>query len=462
MVCLRKELLSNILSLRYGIVLCVFVLLTLAATAVRTHLYQKQTQDHAEAQQERTHIVERIHNAHFSEAIGHRVAAPPSRLAIFANGLEDEMTRPADFSGIITWNIYDRSDLKVGLRRHAVPSYRYGLRLDIVTIINLVASLFALLLVFDGVCGEKENGTLKLLLSGPLPRDTVILSKMAAGAITLLVPLVISWAASVLYVTVAAGVALDTEHLVRVLLMAGLSCLYVTVCFSVGVAVSVLVHRSATALAACLSLWVFVVLLIPNMVPLLVSQFVPAPSQSKILAEKDAIHLDLFEKELPKMRDRLNQESTYSSDMIWFALTRVFRLELHRRTARVDEFHTSRISRQVRVNEALSRCSPSAAYLFAAARCAGSAPRDYLRHVRALTGYERRYLGVREDQNKAMVDDGRGRAPLDASLWPAFVPASEPLDRTLAGCWLDVALLCSMAVVFLLLAYVRFLRYDVR
>lgn len=43
------------------------------------------------------------------------------------------------------------------LRLFTTPDYAY--------IINIVISLLAMLFVFDSICGEKEQGTLKLLLA---------------------------------------------------------------------------------------------------------------------------------------------------------------------------------------------------------------------------------------------------------------------------------------------------------
>jgi hypothetical protein len=192
---------------------------------------------------------------------------------------------------------------------------------------------------------------------------------------------------------------------------------------------------------------------------------VPVPSQSKVLAEHDAIARDLIDNDMPVMRDRINQEGKYTGGAMWPALTQIVRLETHKRLAKVDEFHAAKLAHQVQINQALSRLSPSAAYLFAATRCAGTSPQDYLRFAENVTRYHGRYAEEREKQNKAIMErtgGGMYDEGLDASLWPAFTPDPEPLDKVLIGCWFDMALLCAVVVVLLLLAYVRFLTYDVR
>ena len=64
--------------------------------------------------------------------------------------------------------------------------------LDLAFIVKVVLSLFAILLTFDAICGEREGGTLKLVLSNAVPRDRVILGKLVGGFLALVVPLALA------------------------------------------------------------------------------------------------------------------------------------------------------------------------------------------------------------------------------------------------------------------------------
>ena len=55
-----------------------------------------------------------------------------------------------------------------------------------------VGSLLAVLFAFDAICGEKERGTLKVMLSNAVPRDLIILSKGIGGYLCLIVPFLVA------------------------------------------------------------------------------------------------------------------------------------------------------------------------------------------------------------------------------------------------------------------------------
>jgi ABC-type transport system involved in multi-copper enzyme maturation permease subunit len=54
--------------------------------------------------------------------------------------------------------------------------------------------------VFDAICGEKERGTLKVLLSNSVPRDLVLLGKWIGGYISLAIPFLIALLGGIAYV----------------------------------------------------------------------------------------------------------------------------------------------------------------------------------------------------------------------------------------------------------------------
>ena len=72
--------------------------------------------------------------------------------------------------------------------------------IDLTFIVTILMSLVALILTYDAVSGEKEEGTLKLMLANSLPRSKLILAKVAGAGLTLVGPLVVSLAAGMLVV----------------------------------------------------------------------------------------------------------------------------------------------------------------------------------------------------------------------------------------------------------------------
>jgi ABC-type transport system involved in multi-copper enzyme maturation permease subunit len=469
---IKKELLQNILSLRYALTFFLFLALTLTATVVRTQIYKKQVTDHFTFINQQRASMDAVETDYQSEWLGIMVEKAPNPLAIFASGLENEMTRSFSMSSEVM--------PAAEPRKLTNPSFQYFIQLDFALIVNIVCSLLALLLIFDAVCGERESGTLKMLLSGPLPRDVIIVSKLCAGLLTLMVPLTISWVLSLVYVTGIAGIGFSPEQIERLAWLAVLSAAYIGLFFALGMAISCWTQRSATALAGCLFCWIIAVLAIPNLVPMAVKRLAPIPPQSKIALEAHAIQESVWKVDMPKWREEMGSSGRYddieklNSDLyprVW--------AETQKRTEALDRYCSSRIARQLNYHQQLSRLSPSASYLYASTHLAQTGVPDFLAILNDVDQFQRAYLEIAGQQREAKRPirealDERIRKdpklmmteklhnPYDPALWPKFDPKDIALAKTLNQCWIDIVLLFGLMVFFFFAAFVGFLRYDVR
>jgi ABC-type Na+ efflux pump permease subunit len=63
--------------------------------------------------------------------------------------------------------------------------------MDLMFIVQVVLSLFAILFTYDSICGEREAGTLKLNFANPIPRTSYIISKIVGSWLGLSIPLII-------------------------------------------------------------------------------------------------------------------------------------------------------------------------------------------------------------------------------------------------------------------------------
>lgn len=462
---IRKELLHNILSLRYALVFFLFLVLTVTATVIRTAHYQKQVQDHRQARTEWFESASSALRWWQSMGLGVSLEKTPNPLSIFAAGLENEITR--------SYSISDWALPRTGERKLSTPSFRYTLTPDIVLIVNFVCSLLALLLIFDAVCGEREQGTLRVLLAGPLPRDVILVSKIAAGLITLLLPLALAWLASLGWALLAQGVILSAEQSARLAWIVALSALYVTFFFALGMCISCWTRRSATSLALGLLCWIVLVLAVPNLVPLVVNHLAPIPPESKITLEKDAFFAR-WESELQtRIYAELSATGKYDNneDELWSELRKrqeeMYQLE----SEKIDKYYNSRISRQLRLNQEFSRLSPAAAYVYATTHFAGTGLRDFLRLLDDVDAYQTAFVKLSKELAEARrkkEEQKQNRwydVPHDAyspSIWPEFKPDAIGLAAVVRTSALDVILLAGATVVLLLLSVVGFMRYDPR
>jgi ABC-type transport system involved in multi-copper enzyme maturation permease subunit len=466
LTCLRKELLLNISSARAVLTLALLVAAMVAATAVRTRIYQTQALDFQQAQSALAEARGLACSASVSLFTGATAAKAPNALAIFAGGVENEMSRSVRFS---YGEYMSDAEPLVGARGLNSPAFRQLLVPDALLLVALIGSLFALVLVFDAVCGERELGTLRLLLAGPLPRDTLLAAKVAAGLVTIALPLLLAWVASVAWAMLQGHVTLDAWQLGRVGLLAGVSVLYVCAFFALGIAVSAWTQRSATALGLCLLCWIGVALVLPSAVPVLARHIAPTPPASKVILERGVALRDIFERQQPKWIEQIMREKGVKGwDGVWDAgLSQMREEAIGRAYERIERDYHARLKRQTELAQAVSRLSPLASFVSCATHVAGTGIADYHRYLADVDAYQLACTDARtvlEQKSKQAAKQRNvywDEIPLDPAGWPVFQPRAARLGEVLSACWLDIALLAGTGVLFFLAAFAGFVRYRV-
>jgi ABC-2 type transport system permease protein len=146
--------------------------------------------------------------------------------------------------------------------------------------VRLVLSLVTFGLCFDRICGEREAGTLKLLLSYPIPRWQIMTGKFLAAWSCVAVPFLVGAAEGLGWMsrwqTWTRGELLKIGCVLSLVLWA--------LAFFVGMAllVSALVREAADSLNVLLLLWVGLVLVAPTVAALAAQRLHPIPEQGEI------------------------------------------------------------------------------------------------------------------------------------------------------------------------------------
>src|SRR5207245_1214567 len=120
--------------------------------------------------------------------------------------------------------------------------------LDWSFLVGTAFSLLALVFAYDSVSGEKERGTLKLLQTYCLPRNSILAGKLLANLAALLVMLLAGMLLSLLLLLLVGQIDLGAAEWARVALFLGLSVFYLTLFLSLGQFLSTLTHRSTTSM----------------------------------------------------------------------------------------------------------------------------------------------------------------------------------------------------------------------
>lgn len=139
------------------------------------------------------------------------------------------------------------------------------LDLDWNFVVGVILSFLALVLVYDGISGEKEDRTLALTLSTRVSRLEFFWGKYLAAMVVVLIVLITGIIVSVLTVIISGG----GEHLTRQwFLQAGIASLafsiYLSIFVLLGLVGSALFSRSSISMVFLLFVWFLLVWTLPN------------------------------------------------------------------------------------------------------------------------------------------------------------------------------------------------------
>ncbi len=327
--------------------------------------------------------------------------------------------------------------------------------LDWTFVIGIIMSFAALILTYDGVSGERESGTLRLMLSCQISRATILFGKYIGAMISLAFSLVTGILLNLIIVNSSPFVSLGGVDWSKIAIVTGLSFVYISIFAFLGLLISSLARNSATSLIALLLVWAILVILIPSSGGLLASRLVEIPDQGRMYAQAMRAVWDAAIS---------HPDRSGSPSFNWSpgeSLPRA--IAMSNAWGKVFYGYISQLIRQVKLARKITRVSPKAIYEYACEGVAGTG----LSHFESFFGQVRRYQEdllwfVQTEAKKGDDDKNLSELKVDFDAVPKFEDKPLPILETLGEMQLDVLLLFLFNVILFMGAYLSFLRYDVR
>ena len=264
----KKEVLLNLMTFKFavGTILCVVLMAVFMPVLVGD--YQQRLKDYNENISANEAELRKVH---VYKNITPTVYRPPNVLSVFSGGI-DKYLENSEKIGIFGDSGLEMEISETNTLLSVFPA------LDIALIFKIIISILALLMAYDLISGEKEQGTLKLILSNTTARYQVLLGKVIAGLMTLVVPVTVSFIVGLLILVLSAMVSITGTEWFRIVLMYFTSLIFVSVMFNLGLLLSCLSKNSATSLVFGLFLWLFFAAIFPNASTYIASQLKPIES----------------------------------------------------------------------------------------------------------------------------------------------------------------------------------------
>jgi ABC-type transport system involved in multi-copper enzyme maturation permease subunit len=472
----KSQLLENLYGVKFIITFAVCFVLVMAGTISGIAKYEAQLENKEKYQSDnKKELIDSGDWRHATNVIGQKVVKPVTPLSIFSSGLEESVGRTS------TVRESDFPQMEDSIYSTA-PIFAVFGDLDLTFIIKLVISLFAILFTYDLISGEKERGTLKLCLANSVPRNTFILGKSLGSFISMLIPLVIPMAFALLMMLLIGDISFTADHWLRIFWILLGYILYMMAFFSVGLFVSTITKSSATSFLILLFFWVMIVLIVPKGAMLMANQFYPVPdvneTQEELRTLKENFNRDITQALMRIYeQQQAGQQRSKMKRTDWAALWEEVRNDLEpeyyrQSVAKVNDF---RLKQSNLTNLAInfSRISPASAVTYIGMNMAGTGYASQEKFLAQLMSHRTFFIEyVRAKQKEEELDDpntasGRNQknssnAELPLSDLPTMTFNQISMAASVELILPDLLSMALISIIFYLLAFVMFLRYDVR
>lgn len=262
----RKELLVNLQSLRFivGLVVSVLMMGLVGYVVVEEYAFRQQTYisdlERHKKELEQTKVYSMLEVT---------VDIPPSPLSVFSRGIKDLPTSivvsPYHIPSLIDEG---RGPASIYLGATSNRSYNSLLRvfasMNLSFVISMILSLFGIVLIFDSFSGEREQGTLKLLLSTSAGRVQLLIGKFFGALVSLAIPLTIGFLEVMVLLSISPRLSLDATSWIGLGLMYLLSLVYLSSFLALALLLSLYAKESSSGLMWLLLLWVLIAVVIPQ------------------------------------------------------------------------------------------------------------------------------------------------------------------------------------------------------
>lgn len=491
-ILIRKEIQESIVDFRFWLATVLCLLLIPLGVYVSLKDYEQRLESYQTSNQQYVHRSRGHVDADF-QAEGYRA---PSPLSVFARGLKDllnlKVTTARDGNARIESRL-DNTNLQAIL---------FG-RIDFVYIVSTVLSILAFIFTFSSITSEKEMGTLRLILSNPIPRSNIIIAKIIGTYLLFLVPFSLSLLISLLILHTSSFFSLGSmDNLFAIPVMLTITLLFILCIFCLGVLISVLSRSSIVSIVVVLLIWVVWALVIPKMGPMIAQITYPIQSRQVIDGQTRMVQENL-QSELKTKINRLLVSTMMGSGILNLknftpsghfklyvgqdekkkikedfdqkkaVLEQEYEKRINEATGKIENEYAKKRRIQTSIAMNLSRLSPICCLTYAFSELAGTGTCEIDSFTRKANQFQELVQQEVYDNfqsidmalmGKSMNIEGakEGIDPNDIQVPELPNYRHTTLGEAIQTCWVDILLLVLFSALFFGGSFVKFLKYDAR
>lgn len=395
---------------------------------------------------------------------GIQISMSPSPLSIFCLGVSNHTGNVFSFSGF--------SPPTPGQGRYGRnPVLAIFGDLDLTFIVRIILSLFAILYTYDAICGEKEAGTLKLILSNPVKKYHIILGKGLGLFISLLFSFLLPFLIGLIIIIIN-GINFLLDEWLRLLFSLVFYILFLLCIFLLGLMVSALTYSTNVSFLLLLLIWIFFIILFPSLSTIISNQIIKIPSIQEIQSKK-LIFLQEYTEGLKKETARLTNElksgniSIEEFDSRHREIRKKLMLDMFSKNEKLESMIQKRQNELNRLILRLSIFSPSGSMTFAVSDLSKTSIYQILHFNTLLSFYQKKFLNYifskyEKESLMERVFNPDYKIKIDFSEIPKFKESYESIGVSLQRIGVHLCSLILYSIIFFVLSFYSFIKYDPR
>lgn len=212
---------------------------------------------------------------------GHFAFRPKSPLSLFDFGMESFL------GSTVYLEAHKQNAVNFSEAGFSTGLLRFG-EISLAMVLQVLLPLLIFFLGFGTIAADRENGTLKIILSQGISWQQLMVGKsvgLMAVTMTLFIP---AMGVTTLLWAVAQGGQITADETARLLLLVLAYATYLTIFCVLPVLVSAVSRTAKTALVSLIGLWLLLTIVLPRASQALGSYLYPAPSKGQFFADIQA------------------------------------------------------------------------------------------------------------------------------------------------------------------------------
>jgi len=393
------------------------------------------------------------------------IMKPPSRLAFIAEAEESSLPNGMWLDAFRT----GQPDYYKAQNRYFAGFQSVDWTFLIIYIMSFICLVFS----YNAFSGEKDRGALKLILSNPISRATLISGKLTGIFICIIIPFLLGLLINLIIISLNPSIHLAFQDIVIILYFILIVIIFSILNILLGLLISSLTFKPVHSLNLSLILWILLAIIIPSASWFFAREFIPVPSEAVVSEQVNREFNEIRRSEQYTMRWSSRWAGERPNDFVRRRAAGNQAANEHRQK-KWYEYNTQRMT-QTNLAVKLSKISPFGIFRFLGERLSDNGYYGFIRFYDQFRTYKNTYTRFMHERDQQDPDSHH-------LIWPESwssatfcsnksvpfesIPQFEYRTPDAVLSWKliqwDMLILIFWCLALFAGTFVSFMRYDVR